>query len=74
MLNSFLKSRIPDAKKLQKELMKSFDYASILGSFTSAKRIMVSTHSTAVDDIDKECGFVIKLKKIIITVWRSVCL
>ena len=63
MLNSFLKSRIPDAKKLQKELMKSFEYASILGSFTSTKRVLVSTHSTAVDDIDKECGFVIKVYK-----------
>ena len=63
MLNSFLKSRMPDAKKLQKELMKYFDYASILGSFTSFKRILVSTHSTAVDDIDKECGFVIKVYK-----------
>ena len=63
MLNNFLKSRIRDAKKLQKDLLKYFDYASILGSFTTFKRILVSTHSTAVDDIDKECGFVIKVYK-----------
>ena len=63
MLNSFLKSRISDAKKLQKELMKYFDYASVLGSFTTQKRVIISTHSESVDDIDSECGFVIKVYK-----------
>ena len=63
MLNSFLKSRVTDAKKLQKELMKHYDYASILGSFKHTKRISISTHSQSVDDIDNECGFVIKVYK-----------
>lgn len=63
MINNFLKTRIPDAKKLQKELMKYFDYASVLGSFTTHKRVVISTHSQSVDDIDAECGFVIKVYK-----------
>ncbi len=43
--------------------MKHCDYASILGSFTSSKRVSISTHSQSVDDVDNECGFVIKVYK-----------
>jgi len=63
MLNKFLKSRITDAKKLVKELRKTYDYASILGSYTKNKRILVSTTSNNIDDVENECGFVIKLYK-----------
>jgi len=63
MLNTYLKSRIEIAKKLQKELNKSYDYVSILGSYVKQKRILVSTHTNSIDDIESECGFVIKVYK-----------
>ena len=63
MLNKFLKSRIECAKKLVKDLNKDFDYVSILGSFLNTKRIVSSTRNTSIDDIDNECGFVIKVYK-----------
>lgn len=63
MLNTFVKSRIPDAKKLVNELMKHYDYASVLGTYVNNKSILVSTHSNSRDDIDSECGFVIKVYK-----------
>ena len=61
MLNQFLKSRIPGAKKLVKELGKDFDYVSILGTHVSNKIVSVSTHITSIDEVDAECGFVIKV-------------
>lgn len=63
MLNKYLKSRIPDAKKLVKELRKKYDYVSILGSFVNTKQISVSTHINSIDEVDNECGFVIKVYK-----------
>jgi len=63
MLNKYLKSRITDAKKLVKELRKTYDYVSILGSVVNNKRIVVSTHINSVDEADVECGFVIKVYK-----------
>ena len=63
MLNNYLKTRIPYAKKLVKELRKHYDYASILGSFENNKQIGVSTHINSTDDVDSECGFVIKVYK-----------
>jgi len=63
MLNQYLKSRITDAKKLVKELRKTYDYVSILGSVVNSKRIMVSTHINSIDESDTECGFVIKVYK-----------
>lgn len=63
MLNNYLKTRIPNAKKLVKELNKHYDYVSILGSFVNTKTIGVSTHINSTDDVDNECGFVIKVYK-----------
>lgn len=63
MINSFIKSRIVDAKALVKELNKNFDYVSVLGSYNKTKRIVASTFSNSIDEIENECGFVIKLYK-----------
>ena len=63
MINNFIKSRIKDAKSLVKELLKEYEYASILGKYVKTKRIIVSTNTNSVDDVDNECGFVIKLYK-----------
>lgn len=63
MLDKYLKSRIVDAKKLVKELRKEYEYASILGSVVRNKQITVSTHSNSIDEVDSECGFVIKVYK-----------
>ena len=63
MINSFLKSRVDDCKKLVTSLNKHYDYVSILGSFVKQKRVLVSTYATSIDDIDSECGFVIKVYK-----------
>ena len=63
MLNTFLKVRINDCKKLVKELNKEYDYVSILGSVVNTKQINVSTHINSIDEVDSECGFVIKVYK-----------
>ena len=63
MLEKYLKSRLNDAKKLVKELNKTYDYVSILGSQVKTKRIVVSTHTNSIDDLDNECGFVVKVYK-----------
>ena len=63
MLNRYLKSRIPDAKRLVEQLSKHYDYVSILGSFVNTKRIVTSTRIDSSDDVDNECGFVIKVYK-----------
>lgn len=63
MLNKYLKSRLADSKKLVKELSKSYEYVSILGSYSKDTRIVISTHSNSVNEIEKECGFVIKVYK-----------
>ena len=61
MINRFLKERIPAAKKLVKELQKDYDYVSILGTHVHSKSISVSTRTKSSDDVDNECGFVIKV-------------
>ena len=63
MLNKYLKSRIVDAKKLVKNLSKEYEYVSILGSAITSKQVSVSTHLNSIDEIDNECGFVIKVYK-----------
>lgn len=63
MLNKYLKSRMPDAKRLVKELSKHYDYVSVLGSFVNTKSIRVSTRINSSDEVDNECGFVIKVYK-----------
>ena len=63
MLEKYLKSRIPDAKRLVAELRKHYDYASVLGNYVKTKQIAVSTHSNSIDEIDNECGFVVKVYK-----------
>jgi TldD protein len=63
MLNQFLKSRIPDAKRLVKDLKKTYDYVSVLGSFVNTREITVSTHINSQNDVDNQCGFVIKVYK-----------
>lgn len=63
MLNKFLKSRVVDAKKLVKQLSKEYEYVSILGTLVNTKQILVSTRMNSMDDVDNECGFVIKMYK-----------
>lgn len=63
MLDRYLKSRIPDAKKLVADLRRYYDYVSILGSSVRTKRISVSTRINSLDEVDNECGFVIKVYK-----------
>ena len=63
MLDKYLKSRIVDAKKLVKQLSKEYDYVSILGSVVNNKQITVSTHTNSINDVESECGFVIKVYK-----------
>lgn len=61
MLNKFLKSKIKTAKSLVKDLRKTYDYVSILCSHVLTKRISVGTANTSIDEIEGECGFVIKV-------------
>ncbi|MBQ6492497.1 MAG: TldD/PmbA family protein [Erysipelotrichaceae bacterium] len=63
MLNRYLKTRISDARKLVKDLRKHYDYASVLGTCVSNRYITVSTHVNSIDEVDSECGFVIKVYK-----------
>ncbi len=63
MINTFLKSRIPDAKKLVDELMHTYEYVSVLGNYVKTKRILVTTTSSSINELDNECGFVIKAYK-----------
>ena len=63
MLNSFLKSRIVDGKRLVEELSKTYDYVSVLGNYVKTKRILVTTSTSSINDLDNECGFVIKVYK-----------
>ncbi len=63
MLEGYLKKRIPDAEKLVGELRKYYDYVSVLGNYVKTKQIVVSTHSNSIDEVDNECGFVIKVYK-----------
>ena len=60
-LEKFLKERITDAEGLVKELRKTFAYVSVLGSVSKTKRIISSTRMSSADDIDDECGFVIRM-------------
>ncbi|MBR2669492.1 MAG: TldD/PmbA family protein [Solobacterium sp.] len=60
-LVKFLKERITDAQELVRELRKDYEYVSVLGSYARTKSILSSTRMTSVDDVDNECGFVIKL-------------
>ena len=60
-LENYLKERITDAQLLVSELRKTFDYVSVLGSYTKTKSIVSSTRMTSVDDVDNECGFVIRM-------------
>ena len=63
MLNKYLKANIPAAKALVRELRKTYDYVSVLGSHVLTKRIAVGTANTNIDELESECGFVIKLYK-----------
>lgn len=63
MLNKFLKSKLNTAKSLVKELRKTYDYVSILGSHVLTKRIVVGTANNSIDEVENECGFVIKVYK-----------
>lgn len=63
MINTFLKSRIPDAKKLVDELTHTYEYVSVLGNYVKTKRILVTTTSSSINELDNECGFVIKAYK-----------
>ena len=59
--NEFLQQRKPDAIALVDQLMKHYQYASVLGCYGKTKRIVSGTFSTSVDETENECGFVIRL-------------
>ena len=63
MLDQYLKSRITDAERLVEQLQKHYDYVSVLGTCVRNKMILVSTHVNSIDEVDSECGFVIKVYK-----------
>ena len=61
MINEFVKSRIDDAKRIVAELTGDYAYVSVLGSYMKTKRILVTTTDSSINDLDNECGFVIKV-------------
>ena len=63
MINEFLKSRIEDAKTLVQELNETYEYVSILGNYVKTKKALITTVSSSIDELDNECGFVIKVYK-----------
>lgn len=63
MLNEFLKSRIQDAKNLVQNLSDTYAYVSVLGNYVKNKQIVVTSQQSTMDDLDSECGFVIKVYK-----------
>ena len=63
MLDKYLKSRIPEAERLVRDLSRDYDYVSVLGTLVHTGQIRVSTHINSVEDVDNECGFVVKLYK-----------
>ena len=63
MLDKYLKSRIPEAKRLVEELSLTYDYVSVLGTLVNTRQMIVSTRYNSNDDVDNECGFVIKVYK-----------
>ena len=63
MLDKYLKNRIPEAERLVRELGKTYDYVSVLGTLVNTRQIRVSTHINSVEEVDNECGFVVKLYK-----------
>ena len=63
MINEFVKSRIDDAKRIVAELTGDYAYVSVLGSYMKTKRILVTTTDSSINDLDNECGFVIKVYK-----------
>ena len=68
MINEFLKSRIEDAKTLVQKLNETYEYVSILGNYVKTKKALITTVSSSIDELDNECGFVIKVYKDGITV------
>ena len=60
--SEFLHSRRADAKALVAELMKTYDYASVLGADIKARSIMANNKLTNISSgMDTECGFVVKV-------------
>ena len=60
--SEFLHSRRADAKALVAALMKTYDYASVLGADIKARSIMANNKLTSISSgIDTECGFVVKV-------------
>ena len=60
--SKFLDSRRQDAKALVAELMKSYDYASVLGVDVKARSVTANNRLTNISSgMDTECGFVIKV-------------
>lgn len=60
--SEFLHSRRADAKALVAALMKTYDYASVLGADIKARSIMVNNKLTSISSgLDTECGFVVKV-------------
>ena len=60
--SEFLHSRRPDAKALVAELMKTYDYASVLGVDVKARSVTANNKLTSISSgMDTECGFIVKV-------------
>ena len=62
MESEFLKSKINMSKRLVNDLLKKYDFVSILGKQTTGKGIRLSNFNSSINDTgEKECGFVVKI-------------
>lgn len=62
MESEFLKSKVNISKRLVNDLLKKYDFVSILGKQTTGKGIRLSNFNASINDTgEKECGFVIKI-------------
>ena len=62
MESEFLKSKIDISKRLVNELLKKYEYVSILGKQTTGKGIRLTNLNSSIGDTgEKECGFVVKV-------------
>ena len=62
MESKFLNERIDFAKEIIDELLKKYEYASILGKDVYGKSVRVTNRAKSIKDtFEKQCGFVIKV-------------
>lgn len=62
MESVYLKSKIDISKRLVNDLLKKYEFVSILGKQTTGKGIRLSNFNSSISDTrEKECGFVVKI-------------